>query len=169
MKKKPKNRPKKEGGPGRPGISDGTDPLFEARLAFISDLQAGFKKRKQILEACRAKGWEIGDSQIDQYIAEVRRRWKAENSLPDILEKKAEAIHRLQAMFQKAEQRVSYSEKGVEYPNPDLWLMRQILLDILKIEGVLDHKDSSNGDLDAILDKLAEERKDPRNAGNLCQ
>ncbi len=124
--KKTGNRLRTEGrrGPGRPGLSDGTDPIFEDRLSFIAELQAGFLRRKQILEACRAKGWEIGDSQIDQYIAEVRRRWKSENSLPDILEKKAEAIYRLQAIFQKAEQRVSCTEKGNEYPNPDLWLMR---------------------------------------------
>lgn len=169
--KKPRNRPKKEGGPGRPSLSDGTDPLFEGRLSFIAELQAGFKKRRQILEACRARGWEIGDSQIDQYIAEVRRRWKSENNLPDIMEKKAEAIHRLQAMFQKAEHRVSYTDKGSEYPNPDLWLMRQILLDILKIEGVSEHKESANGELEAILDRLAEERKNSPDSegGNLCQ
>lgn len=124
----------------------------------MADLYAEFKTTKQIHAACAEEGWGLSERQIFEYIAEVRRRWKEENSLPDITEKKAESINRLQAIYQKAAARVSYTETGDSYSNPDLWLMRQILLDILKIEGVLDHKDSSNGDLDAILDRLAQER-----------
>ena len=149
-------------GPGRPGIKDRINPVYEKRLEFIADLQVAFKTRKQILEACRAEGWKLRNRQIEEYIAEVRRRWKQENSLPDVLEKKAEAIKRLQRVYCMAEERISCTEKGIMHPNPDIWLMRSIILDITKFDGIMENQQSPYNELFEVLDVLHQERERAR-------
>lgn len=157
-KKAPKSAMTPRGKRGRKSIISGDDPVLEERCNFIAGEIAKFKSRAQILHACKEMGWELCDRQIGEYIAAVRKRWREENSGVILAEKKVEIVQQLRHIYHEAAKRQACTAMGDLYDSPDLWLMRQVILDIAKLEGA-DGEDGGEGnELDAVLDELTQSR-----------
>lgn len=167
MSKKIQKQTKPKGGKrGRKSIESKDDPVIEGRLDFVAKLLSQLKPRRKILEECKNEGWGIDDRQIDKYCEIVRSRWKEENKTVDYDARKAEYFEVLKDIYQKASEKKSRTELGCEYENPDHWLMRQIIMDLMKVEGLIERKTVTNDELNDVLDELSGERtKDAVKAG----
>lgn len=158
MPKKSRYKSSCKGGLGKKTISSGESEKLEEIVEFVADLLAGRRSTNKIWKACADK-FGIGSRQTDRYIAEVRRRWQLERDTTTIAQAKERIIRSLLRVAEKAEERIAYSENGDPRHNPDWWLVRQVELDIAKIEGIADGAAPSDGDIDTIISEVAAERK----------
>lgn len=142
---------------GRKSIASGENPVLEERVEFVADLVAGRRSTYKICQAC-AERFGLSERQTKEYIAEVKRRWQLERDKTTIAQKKEEILRSLRRVAEKAEERITYGEDGQPRENPDWWLVRQIELDIAKIEGLAEGSAPTDGDLDTIINDLAAER-----------
>ncbi len=159
MPKKIRTTSKSRGGAvGRKTIASGENEALEEKVEFVADLLAGRRSNQKIYKACAEK-FGISSRQTDTYIAEVRRRWQLERDTTTIAQAKERIIRSLLRVAEKAEERIAYGENGDPRHNPDWWLVRQVELDIAKIEGIADGAAPSDGDIDTIISEVAAERK----------
>lgn len=143
---------------GRKSLASGEDPIFEERIEYVAGLIAKCCQRGEIVRICKRK-YGSSPRSSDRYIAEVRRRWRVEHDSSTLPEKRDLLIQRLMAIARGAEARNTNGENGPPRPNPDLWLMRQIAIDIAKIEGVYESETAAaDAMLDQILDELNAQR-----------
>lgn len=171
-----KARSKRGDRPGRKSIKSGEDPLIEARLKIVADLWAGRRGRSQIVAHFAEKNEEeikvaggnpkkasqlyaVGARAIEEYIREIKRRWRETDATETILEKKQRIIRGYERAILIAEQKVRYiKDLGRFVPEPETFAIIQALDAIAKIEGFVTNVDQKDNDLDDILDALDRER-----------
>lgn len=146
----------KGGAVGRKTIASGENEALEEKVEFVADLLAGRRSNQKIYKACAEK-FGISSRQTDTYIAEVRRRWQLERDTTTIMQAKERIIRSLLRVAEKAEERIAYGENGDPRHNPDWWLVRQVELDIAKLEGIIERAQPNDRDIDAARKRWEQE------------